>query len=99
MRRFIKFFVALSLIVILDQGTKLWVYANMQLGIDGQINLLGKVLKLTYALNPCMAFSIDLGFKYSKLFITILRLVVSLYIFRYIIELIQINATMRWVWP
>ncbi|WP_342264983.1 lipoprotein signal peptidase [Cardinium endosymbiont of Philonthus spinipes] len=97
MKQFLKYFSIVVLIVLADQASKLWVYAHMEMGTDGQINLLGNVLKLTYTLNPGMAFSIHLGFKYGKLFITLFRFFASLYIFWYIIQSIRKNAPAFWI--
>lgn len=85
------------LVILADQASKLWVYAHMEMGTDGQINLLGNVLKLTYTLNPGMAFSIHLGFKYGKLFITMFRILASLCIIWYIIKSIRRNASVAFI--
>ena len=98
MNRFFKYFSLPFLIILVDQGSKLWVHAHMELGTDAQIKLLGNVLKLTYTLNPGMAFSIHLGFKYGKLLITTFRGLASLYIFWYIIQSIRKHAPGSWIW-
>ncbi|TSJ81284.1 MAG: lipoprotein signal peptidase [Candidatus Cardinium sp.] len=97
MKQFIKYFSIVLLIIIVDQASKLWVYTHMEMGTEGQINLLGNVFKLTYTLNPGMAFSIHLGFKYGKLLITMFRMLASLYIFWYIIQSIRKNASAAWI--
>lgn len=97
MKQFVKYFSIVLLIILADQAFKLWVHAHMTMGTDGQINLLGNVLKLTYTLNSGMAFSIHLGFKYGKLLITMFRALASLYILGYIIQSIRRNAPVAWI--
>lgn len=97
MKRFVKYFSIVLLIILADQASKLWVHTYMEMGEGGQINLLGNVLKLTYTLNPGMAFSIHLGFKYGKLLITMFRVLASLYIFWYIVQSIRRNAPVGWI--
>ncbi|MDD9139903.1 MAG: lipoprotein signal peptidase [Candidatus Cardinium sp.] len=98
MRQFIKYFIIVLLIVLADQASKLWVHYHMEMGVEGQINLIGKILKLTYTLNPSMAFSIHLGFKYGKLLLTITRIAASCYIFWCVVQAIRQCATPAWVW-
>ncbi|MCT4696870.1 MAG: lipoprotein signal peptidase [Candidatus Cardinium sp.] len=97
MQRFIKYFSIVLFIVLADQASKLWVYNHMEMGTDGHINLLGNIFKLTYTLNPGMAFSIHLGFKYGKLLITTFRVLASLYIFWHIIQSIRRHAPVAWI--
>ncbi|WP_419241715.1 lipoprotein signal peptidase [Cardinium endosymbiont of Nabis limbatus] len=97
MKPFLKYFSIVLLIIFADQASKIWVHTHMEMGTDGQINLLGNIFKLTYTLNPGMAFSIHLGFKYGKLLITIFRAVASLYIFWYIIQSIRQKAAVGWI--
>lgn len=60
---------------MLDQAVKLLVHFNMDMGLAGQIPVLGDWFKLHYTLNPGMAFGMQLGSEYGKLFLTIFRLV------------------------
>ncbi|WP_243018179.1 MULTISPECIES: lipoprotein signal peptidase [Candidatus Cardinium] len=98
MKQFLKYFSITFLIILADQASKLWVYANMEMGIDEQMKLLGNIFKLTYTLNPGMAFSIHLGFKYGKLLITMFRFSASLYICWYIIQCVRKSAPAAWIW-
>ncbi len=98
MKKFIKYFSILLLIILLDQASKLWVDAHMAMGTDGSINLCGNIFKLTYVLNPGMAFSIHLGFRYGKLCITTFRILASLYIFCHIIQSLKKHAPVAWIW-
>ncbi|CCM10006.1 Lipoprotein signal peptidase [Cardinium endosymbiont cEper1 of Encarsia pergandiella] len=97
MKQFVKYFFIISLIVLADQASKLWVYTHMEMGTEGQINLLSNIFKLTYTLNPGMAFSMHLGFKYEKVLITTFRVLASLYIFWYIIQSIRRKAAAPWI--
>ncbi|WP_260214972.1 signal peptidase II [Candidatus Cardinium hertigii] len=96
----IKCFSILLLIILADQALKLWVFHNMEMGTEGQINILGNVLKLTYVLNPEMAFSLNLGVKYGKLLVTTLRVLASLCILGYVMQFLRKIAptTKLWGW-
>ena len=58
--------------LLIDQSTKLGVYAGMALGEPGQIKLLGNWFKLHYVLNPGMAFGIQLGLVYEKMLLAVI---------------------------
>ena len=79
-----KYYLIALLIVLIDQSSKLWVHYNMDMGHHGAIKLLGNWFKLSYVLNPGMAFGIQFGFKYGKLLLTLTRIVVTCMIGRYI---------------
>ena len=59
--------------VAFDQITKLSVYSFMDYGSAGHINIFGSLFGLTYVLNPGMAFGIQIGTKYGKLVLVIIR--------------------------
>lgn len=69
-----KFYLLTLGVIILDQSVKIAVHSNMELGMMGQIKVLGDWFKLHYTLNPGMAFGMQLGSPYGKLFLTIFRL-------------------------
>jgi len=69
-----KYFLLTLAIIILDQVVKVLVHTYMDLGISGQIKVFGEWFKLHYTLNPGMAFGMQLGSPYGKLFLTIFRL-------------------------
>ncbi len=73
-RNAIKYLLISLLLIIVDQGTKMLVHYKMEPGFPGQIVLLGDWLKLHYVLNPGMAFGMQLGHEYGKLFLTFFRL-------------------------
>lgn len=68
-----------TIIVIVDQITKVIVRTNMQIG--DSIPLIGDWLKLTFTENPGMAFGISLG---SSLIVTILAIVATVLIMIYL---------------
>ena len=70
-----KYFLIALLVIIVDQAVKLLVHFNMEMGLMGEIPVIGDVFKLHYTLNEGMAFGITIGFKYGKLLLTLFRLV------------------------
>ncbi len=84
MKRLWKYYLIALVVILIDQAFKLWVYFNMDMGILGQIKLLGNWFKLHYTLNPGMAFGIQLGFTYGKLLLTLGRIAATFMIGRYI---------------
>lgn len=98
MKRFLKCFSVLLFIIFADQASKFWVYYNMEMGPNGQISILGNFLKLTYTLNPGMAFGIEIGLKYGKLFVTTLRVLASLGIAWHITEFLRQNTPTASIW-
>lgn len=98
MKRFIKFFALLLFVVVVDQAIKLWVHYHMEPGMEHSVVIWKNLLKLTYTLNPGMVCGINLKFKYGKLFITIMRILISLLIFWYIMESLQKGELTVWLW-
>jgi signal peptidase II len=84
MKIFYKYSFIVFFIVFFDQLTKLLVHYNMELGALGQIKLIGNWLKIYYILNPGMAFGIQFGFKFGKLFLTLGRIIACFFIGRFI---------------
>lgn len=72
--KYIKYYLLSAGIIVLDQVVKLLVHNNMEMGIAGQIPVLGDWFKLHYTLNPGMAFGMELGSEYGKLILTVFRL-------------------------
>ena len=73
-------------LIILDQLVKVIVHFNMPL--HSEIRLLGDFFKLHYILNPGMAFGINFDFTYTKLFLSLFRLVASFLIGYYLFTLV-----------
>ena len=66
----------ISLVVIgIDQIVKMLVHFNMEMGVAGQIHIIDDIFKLHYLTNAGMAFGMELGSDYGKLFLTLFRLV------------------------
>lgn len=83
----IKYLLISLLLIVVDQGTKMLVHYKMEPGFPGQIVLLGDWLKLHYVLNPGMAFGMQLGHEYGKLFLTLFRLLAMGVIGWYLVHL------------
>ncbi len=98
MRKYGKYILVLLLIILADQGSKLWVSSHMQLGPDYHIKVFGDLFKLTYVLNYGMAFGLQLGFKYGKLLITLVRLFASMYIAWHIFRALAQSPPPSWTW-
>ncbi|CAH2559652.1 Peptidase A8, signal peptidase II [Cardinium endosymbiont of Oedothorax gibbosus] len=98
MKRYGKYILVLLLIILADQGCKLWVYSHMELGLDHQIKIFGNLFKLTYVLNYGMAFGLQFGFKYGKLLITFVRLFASFYIALHIVQSLAQSSPALWIW-
>lgn len=73
--KYLKYYLLALFIILLDQAVKLLVHFNMDMGLAGQIPVFGNWFKLHYTLNPGMAFGMQLGSEYGKLFLTIFRLI------------------------
>ena len=83
----VKFFLLALLIIALDQLSKWAVHTYMQLGSAGEIPIFGQWAKLTYTLNPGMAFGAELPAPYGKLVLTAFRTVAVGGLIYYIIRL------------
>ncbi|QRR02264.1 lipoprotein signal peptidase [Dyadobacter sandarakinus] len=86
------------LLIVIDQASKLLVHHYMQPGFSGQIGLIGNWLKLHYVLNPGMAFGMQLGHEYGKLFLTLFRLVAMFAIGWYLVHLARTGAAQGLLW-
>ena len=83
----VKFFLLALLIIALDQASKWAVHTYMQLGSAGEIPIFGQWAKLTYTLNPGMAFGAELPAPYGKLVLTGFRMVAVGGLIYYIVRL------------
>lgn len=70
-----KYFLLTLAILIIDQASKLLVHHNMHL--YEQINVLGEWFRIHYILNEGIAFGLKAEWAYSKVVLTIFRLVAS----------------------
>jgi signal peptidase II len=90
--KFAKYLGLALLIILIDQSVKLLVHFNMPMGELGEIKILGDFFKLHYTLNPGMAFGVELGSAYGKLFLTGFRLLAMGGIVYWLYLLISQNA-------
>ncbi|PKQ70157.1 lipoprotein signal peptidase [Raineya orbicola] len=94
--RYVKFILIALFVLIIDQSSKLWVYANMHLGEEFVLfNVIGlKWLKIHYTLNPGMAFGILLPPPYGKIMLSVFRIVAVIAISIYLKR--QIDRQAHW---
>ncbi|SIQ67628.1 lipoprotein signal peptidase [Pontibacter lucknowensis] len=93
-----KYYLVALIVIIIDQAVKLIVHYNMEMGMPGEIVLLGDWLKLHYTLNPGMAFGVQLGSDYGKLILSLFRLVAVFGIAYYIYHLVKTKAPKGLIW-
>lgn len=89
MNKYYKYFIITLGVILLDQAVKLLVYFNMDMGIVGQIKVLGDWLKLHYTINPGMAFGMQIASHNGKLILTFFRLIAMGGIAYYLVYLIR----------
>jgi signal peptidase II len=87
--KYSKYFLIALMIIMIDQAVKLIVHFNMDMGMAGQIQVIGDWFKLHYTLNPGMAFGMQLGFEYGKLALSLFRLLAMVGIAYYLYYLIK----------
>ncbi|HSI90386.1 MAG TPA: lipoprotein signal peptidase, partial [Adhaeribacter sp.] len=93
-----KYYLAALAVILVDQAVKLIVHYNMEMGLPGEIRLMGDWLKLHYTLNPGMAFGVELGSDYGKVILTSFRLVAMFGIGYYLYHLIKTRAHSGFIW-
>ncbi|MEM7550044.1 MAG: lipoprotein signal peptidase [Bacteroidota bacterium] len=69
-----KFFLLSLIVIVIDQASKLLVHFNMDMGLIGEINVLGDWFRLHYLLNPGMAFGLQIQSEYGKMALTLFRI-------------------------
>lgn len=80
------------LVLLIDQVLKIWVKLNMPLG--DSFNVLGlDWFRIHFTENKGMAFGIEFGGSYGKLFLSVFRIFVVSFIAYYLIKLIKNKAT------
>jgi signal peptidase II len=90
--KYLKFYLISLAIIVIDQIVKLLVYKYMQMGVMGEIHLVGDLFKLHYTLNPGMAFGVELGSNYGKIILTTFRLIAIGAIGWYLHQQINLNG-------
>ena len=93
-----KYLLFSLLLIGIDQASKMLVHKYMDPGFSGQIALIGDWMKLHYVLNPGMAFGMELGHEYGKLFLTLFRLAAMGAIAWYLVSLARRGAASGLLW-
>jgi signal peptidase II len=93
-----KYYLLSLAIIVLDQAVKILVHFNMDMGIGGQILIFGDWFKLHYLTNPGMAFGMQLGSEYGKLFLSLFRLGAMFMIAYYLYHLAKQNVHSGMLW-
>lgn len=88
----LKYFLISLIVILIDQVVKMLVHYNMQMGSQGQIQILGELFKLHYLTNPGMAFGMKLDFEYGKLILTVFRIGAMFAIGYYLYSLVKKEA-------
>ena len=78
--KYLKYYLLSLLVIIIDQVVKFVVHYNMEMGLPGEIHVIGDWAKLHYTLNPGMAFGVELGSSYGKLILSLFRMVAMVFI-------------------
>lgn len=96
--KYLKYYLLALFIIVLDQAVKLLVHYNMDMGLAGQIPVFGDWFKLHYTLNPGMAFGLQLGSEYGKLFLTVFRLfaMVAIGFYLYFLAKKKVHPGLLW---
>lgn len=93
--KYLKYYLLSIGVIAVDQAVKMAVHFNMQMGVNGQIHVIGDWFKLYYTLNPGMAFGMQLGIfgDYGKLVLTLFRLLAMVAIGYYLYKLAKKQST------
>ena len=92
-----KYFLLALLIIALDQLSKWAVHTFMYEDMMGEIQVLGKYVRLHYTLNPGMAFGAQLPAPYGKLVLTAFRLLAVCGLSYYIVRLCRLRAASGYI--
>lgn len=87
-----KYFLLALLIIALDQLSKWAVHTYMYEDMMGEVEVIGKYVRLHYTLNPGMAFGAQLPAPYGKLVLTAFRMLAVCGLIYYIIRLCRQRA-------
>lgn len=94
--KYYKYFLLSLGMIALDQVVKLMVYFNMYKGEE--FSVIGDVFKIHYTTNPGMAFGMEIGGEYGKLFLTGFRLIAMVAIAWYLIKLAKKDTHPGLLW-
>ena len=96
--KYYKYYLLSLLVILIDQVVKVLVHFNMDMGLPGEINLIGNWAKLHYTTNPGMAFGVELGSSYGKLILSTFRLIAMVGIGYYLYYLWKNKAHSGLIW-
>jgi len=77
-------------ILFLDQFSKIWIKTHFYLGEEH--NIIGDWFRIHFIENNGMAYGIEFGGNYGKLFLSVFRIIAIAFIIWYITKLIKNNA-------
>lgn len=93
MKKSLKVFIVVLLVLVIDQGLKVWIKTNLSYGQE--ISILGlSWAKLHFVENNGMAFGLSLGGFYGKLALSLFRITAVFVLTYYISLLIKAKAKM-----
>jgi signal peptidase II len=93
-----KYFILTVVLVIIDQAIKMWMQYDVLPNHYGNLPVVADIFDFHYVLNPGMAFGMELGGDYGKLFLSIFRLLATLGIGYYIVHLSRKDAHVGLLW-
>ncbi|GAB3513713.1 lipoprotein signal peptidase [Emticicia fontis] len=93
-----KFLLLTVVLILIDQGIKLWMYYDVLPNHYGEIDIIPGFFKLHYVENKGMAFGWTLAGDYGKLLLTIFRLFAMVGICWYLVHLARKNAHSGLLW-
>lgn len=96
--KYLKYYLLTIGIIALDQAVKLLVYYKMDMGLYGEIKVLGDLFKIHYTVNPGMAFGLELGSSYGKLVLSLFRIGAMFAIGYYLFTMIKKGAPKGLLW-
>lgn len=88
-----KALLTIFLVLLIDQGLKLWVKTSFKL--DEEINIFGEWFRLHFTENRGMAFGIEIGGEgshWGKIFLSLFRVVAICFITWYLVKLVKRKA-------
>ncbi len=83
--------ILLFVIILLDQGLKIWIKTNMFLGEE--FNVIGDWFKIHFTENKGMAFGIEIAGEKGKLFLTLFRIIAAVVIGWFLHKIIKQKAS------
>ena len=88
--------IIIFLVLLLDQGLKVWVKTSMLM--NERIYIFGDWFQLLYTENPGMAFGLEIGGAYGKLFLTFFRIFAVVLGFWVLYTQIKKNSPKGFIW-